>query len=160
VRHTFDADGNVTANGSRRYFGSADGLLDSVKAGTVTLHYEYNAYGQLVRRSRNGVHERVFLWGGPELLAELDSGGVNRIGEYAYIGLDRPFAFFTGSTSFSTISYYGPDAVNGVVGIIRADSSGSRDVQQQYTAYGGGLLPLTSKTRAGRITGEIATTTD
>jgi RHS repeat-associated protein len=133
VRHTFDLDGNVTLNGSHHYFWSADGLLDSVVAGTVTLHYEYNAAGQLVRRSRNGVHERVFLWDGGQLLAELDSGGTNRIGEYAYMGVDRPFAFFAGNTTLSTVSYYGPDVVNGVVGLIRADSSGARDVQQQYS---------------------------
>ncbi len=110
------------------------------KPKTVTLHYEYNAQGRLARRSRNGVHERVFLWDGDQLLAELDSGGTKRVGEYVYMPgtVDHPFAFIDTTVTLlgisqPSVSYYGLDGQANVLGLVRSDSSGARDVRQQYT---------------------------
>ncbi|MFN2398929.1 MAG: RHS repeat domain-containing protein [Gemmatimonadaceae bacterium] len=129
VAHTFDLDGNVASSGSVQYHWSADGILDSVIAGTVRLRYEYDALGRLVKRSRNGSVERIFLWSGDQLIAELNGTGTQRIGEYAYFpGIDRPYAFLKGTTTVSSISFFAQDVAGNVLGI----HSGST-VQQHYT---------------------------
>jgi YD repeat-containing protein len=86
LSYSHDADGNRTSQtgggGSAvSYHWTADGLLDTVTVGTVKLAYDYNAFGQLVRRSRNGTVERHFLWDRGQLLAELDGSAGARIAE-------------------------------------------------------------------------------
>lgn len=133
VSHTFDADGNVITSGSRTFYWSADGLLDSVVAGTTTLHYEYNAAGQLVKKSRNGTATSYFLWDGQQLAAELNGSATSRTAEYVYASgaADVPFAVEWGS---GALSYYRQDHVLGnVAGLVRSDSGGSATLQEQYT---------------------------
>jgi RHS repeat-associated protein len=134
VSHAYDKDGEDTTSGARRFFWSADGLLDSVHAGSVTLHYEYDGMGRLVKRSRNGVAERYFLWDGDQLLAELDGTASNRVAEYTYDATGRPFALILGNTLVGTVSYYHQDrAINNVIGLVRSDSVGSPSLQEQYS---------------------------
>jgi RHS repeat-associated protein len=133
VTHTFDNDGNVLTNGSRQFFWGVEGHLDSVVAGTVVLHYEYDALGRLVKRSRNGTLERLFLWDGSQLLAEYDATGTQRIGEYVSSGMDSPFAFVAGSSSLQSVSYYVADPVETTVGLVRSDSNSTQAVREQYS---------------------------
>ncbi len=133
VTHTFDADGNVLTNGSRQFFWGVEGHLDSVVAGTVVLHYEYDALGRLVKRSRNGTLERLFLWDGSQLLAELNGAGSQRIGEYVSSGMDSPFAFINTVLLSKTVSYYVQDPVGTTVGLVRSDSNSAQAVREQYS---------------------------
>jgi RHS repeat-associated protein len=135
VTYAYDKDGEDTTDGTRRFFWSSDGLLDSVHAGSVSLHYEYDGMGRLVKRSRNGTAERYFLWDGDQLLAELDGTASNRVAEYAYNPTaGRPFALILGSTVIGSVSYYHQDrAINNILGLVRSDSTGSPTLQEQYT---------------------------
>lgn len=123
VTYTYDLDGNVatrTHGGvTDSLFWSATNELDSVRSGGTRLVYEYNSMGQLVRRQRNGVYDRFFLWDQAHLIAELNSTG-NRIAQYMYHdGTDRPFAIATDSGTKTIVRYYFQDVQGGVLGIMR-----------------------------------------
>jgi RHS repeat-associated protein len=133
VAHTFDFDGNLTVSGSRQFKWGVEGYLDSVVAGTVTLQYQYDAAGHPVKRLRNGTLDRLFLWDGDQLLAELDATGKQRIGEYVSMGPDDPFALIQGATSLASISYYLHDVSGNVLGVFRSDSNHTQSVREQYT---------------------------
>jgi RHS repeat-associated protein len=91
-----------------------------VTSGTTTVTYDYDAAGQLVRRSRNGAPERYYLWDGGQLLAELDSAANAREAEYAYGGTDAPLVLITGTPLASIVRYYAQDAVGNVVGLFNS----------------------------------------
>lgn len=121
----YDLDGNrvrkVNAGTGRdaRFYWTADGRLDSVHVGSVGITYDYNATGQLVRRSRNGVVERYYLWDGAHLLAELDGSATARVTEYVYQpGVDQPLALVTGETAVDRIRYYALDALGNVMALV------------------------------------------
>jgi len=111
-----DLDGNVI----RRYGTSTDirygwdalGRLDTVTVaatGTSTI-YDYNAFGQLVRRRTNGTIDRHFLWEGDNLLAEVDGAATSRIAEYVQWGLDQPLAVLAGPYTINETNYVVQDA--------------------------------------------------
>lgn len=59
------------------YRWTPDGLLDTVRVGAGSnvvrrIKYDYNAFGELVRRSIDGTVDRHFLWDRGNLLAELN----------------------------------------------------------------------------------------
>lgn len=124
---TFQTDsvGNVThrtfSGVTKRYFWSPDGLLDSVVAGTRRLAYEYNAFGQLVRRRLNGAIDRHFAWDQGHLLIEMNGTLSSRLTEYAYYpGTDEPMVVLYGATTVSTRRFVYQDAQGTVMGLVNA----------------------------------------
>jgi RHS repeat-associated protein len=122
-----DNDGNIiqkynTSTGENKEFEwSAEGRLTRVLInGVERVRYDYNASGQLVRRSTNGMVDRHFLWDQGHLLAELDGSATQRIGEYAYIpgGADHPLALVTGAQTITSIRYMVQDEVGNVIGLM------------------------------------------
>jgi RHS repeat-associated protein len=139
LTYEHDLDGNIRrkygASTDIRYAWSADGRLtgDTVAATGVTIGYDYNAFGLLVRRTRNGTPDRYYLWEGVEPLAELDGTASNRIAEYAYLPgrVDQPFALITGATTIASpagIRDVELDALGNVIGVL---GSGSISVAQR-----------------------------
>jgi RHS repeat-associated protein len=122
-----DAAGNITQRKptsgdttTTKFYWSADGLLDSVIVGTRKIRYDYNAFGQLVRKRVDGdaTATRHFFWDQGQLLAELDATESNRVGEYAYFpGTDRPVSFLTGATAVTATRYFQQDAQGSVIGL-------------------------------------------
>jgi RHS repeat-associated protein len=148
VSYTYDPDGNLvtrTHNGvTDSLFWSATGLLDSVASGGssgLRHQYEYNSFGQLVRRQTSvggGAYsvDRYFLWDGQHLLAELAYPGTSRIAQYVYDGgMDRPFALVTDSGGTSKVRYFYPDWMEGNLTGIMKDST-TLEQYTQYTAWG------------------------
>ncbi|HXB23549.1 MAG TPA: RHS repeat-associated core domain-containing protein [Gemmatimonadaceae bacterium] len=157
VTHAYDLDGNDTLSGDRHYYWSADGLLDSVHAGSVTLIYEYDAAGHLVRKRQHGRAGPgvlgIFLWDGDQLVAEVDSAGATRIGEYVYTpNATRPFALIEGNSTIS-VGYYSYDPMGNVDGIVRADTApGSQALQGEYQYdEWGTLMPVVDSEAQNRI---------
>lgn len=130
VSYEHDLDGNLTRkydndNGpmNQYYYWSNESRLDSVSMNGTRLRFEYNAFGQLVRKSRNGVVERHFLWDRDQLLAELDATATGRVAEYAYsLQLDRPVAIVTGATTIAATRYFAQDAIGNVTGVVNGAS--------------------------------------
>jgi RHS repeat-associated protein len=122
---SYDLDGNDTlklniASGLRKSFEwSADGRLTRVLInGVEKTKFDYNAQGQLIRRSTNGSVDRFYLWEGDQLLAELDANATHRVSEYAYMpGVDQPFALITGATSIDSVRYHVLDQAGNVIGV-------------------------------------------
>jgi RHS repeat-associated protein len=120
--YVFDVDGNLqrrrSGADSVRFFWSADGRLDSVNSQGLRVHYEYNALGEVVRKSRNGVVDRHLLWDRGQLLAEFNNALTARIAEYAYYrGVDQPTALLTGAQTVNATRYHQQDAFGNVIGI-------------------------------------------
>lgn len=119
-----DADGNVTRkyNSStgedRRFSWSADGLLTDVTLGAQSVHYDYNAFGQPVRRVTNGVVDRYWVYEDDDLLGEFDATASNqRVAEYLYSpGVDVPYGIIVGPTSPTGIWYSQQDEGGNVIG--------------------------------------------
>jgi RHS repeat-associated protein len=72
------------------------------------------------------------LWNGSDLLAELDSTGRQRIGEYVLLGTDVPFAFISGATSLQSVSYFVRDPQGDAMALVRSDSNGTQSIREQY----------------------------
>lgn len=109
-----------------RYVWSNENLLAKVVAGTDTTYYDYNAFGVLVRKRKNGNQvKRHFLWEGGHLLAELDSAATGRVSEYAYYpGTDRPLALITGVDSSVALRVRSilQDEIGNVTAVVDVDS--------------------------------------
>jgi RHS repeat-associated protein len=135
--YSYDADGNMIGR-NRAYtttrdslFWSADGLLDSLRSGTVIIRYRYDAIGRLVQKTSNrtSTDSSYFLWDGTQLLAELNGAGTQRVAEYVYYGgTDHPMAMLTGATTTTGTYYFVQDQIGNVIGSV----SGST-VPDRYT---------------------------
>ena len=129
--YTWDAAGNLTqraksGGATTNFYWSADGLLDSVIVGARKIRYDYNGFGQLVRKRVDGAsaETRHFFWTQGHLLAELDATLSNRVGEYAYFpGTDQPMALLTGATTVTATRYFQQDAQGSVIGLTKSDGT-------------------------------------
>jgi len=157
--YTVDRDGNVltdqngTTGTARTYGWSGDGRLTDVTLNypgglTTTVHYEYNALGEPVRRTVNGAVDRVWLYDRGELLAEFNPAqGNQRVAEYVRgVGLDAPIAVITGATAPTAIQYLERDAQGDVVG---AHSGTTVTMEVDYDAWGATTTGFGS--RVGRL---------
>jgi RHS repeat-associated protein len=137
-----DLDGNLT----RRYGSSTDvrygwdalGRLASatVAATGATVNYDYNAFGQLVRRRTNGTIDRHFLWQDDDLLAELDGTAGSRIAEYVHWGLDQPLAVLTGTYTLTEVNYVVQDARGNVKLLFNQLPEARVNFETEYTDWG------------------------
>jgi RHS repeat-associated protein len=123
VTYTYDLDGNRierdSATSTTYYDWTNGGKLYRVRASSGTISYDYNAFGELVRRSTNGTPDRVYLWDQGQLLAVLNAVATTRLAEYAYRpGVDQPLAYITnGPPGLSDIRYFQTDQRGNVVGL-------------------------------------------
>ncbi len=124
--YAYDTDGNVIqkydpSRFNRQFFWSAENRLDSlIQDGWWRIHYDYNAFGQPVRKSRGDPNsipvDRYYLWDGDQLLADMD-GSFNRVADYVYApGIDEPFAGVFGFTTATSIRYHVQDELGNVLG--------------------------------------------
>ena len=101
-------------------FWGATNMLDSVHSGGFRRRYEYNSAGFPVRRSTNGNVDRLWLWNGGQLIAELDSAGTHRRAQYLYHGgTDQVYALVTDSGGSPLVRYVQQDGMGNVTGIMR-----------------------------------------
>ena len=142
LSYVHDLDGNITrkygAPTDIRYAWSASGQLmgDTVASTGATIGYDYNALGQLVRRTKNGTPDRYYLWDGMQPVAELDSSASNRIAGYAYLpgGGEQPFAIVLGAKAVSAIRDVELDAMGNAIGVL--NSAGGVIERRTYDLWG------------------------
>lgn len=100
-----------------------------------------------MKRTGTGQVQRVTLYDGASILADLDSLG-NRQAEYVYdAGTDAPYAMLTGPTTVSATRYYVQDDFGNVTGQF-ADSVNATET----VSYGDWGLPTISGETTNRIT--------
>ncbi len=101
----------------------------------------------MVKRTGTGQVQRVTLYDGASILADLDSLG-NRQAEYVYdAGTDAPYAMLTGPTTVSATRYYVQDDFGNVTGQF-ADSVNATE----KVSYGDWGLPTINGETTNRIT--------
>ncbi len=141
----YDFDGNQTqkydpSTANRDFYWSAESQLDSVVQNNWDrVRYDYNAFGQPVRKLRRSgagawAVDSYFLWDGEQLLAEFDPSG-NRRSDYIYYpgGIDVPFAHSVGATGVIGVRYQQQDALGNVIGTM---DNGTVSQTASYDAWG------------------------
>jgi len=148
---TYDNDGDrltsVRGSDTTSYAWNGFGQLDTVTRGGTKVGYSYNALGQVVAKSINGAVNRYFLWDGNQLLAELDSSGTHRIGEYVYetSSSNNPLAMVVGADT-GNVRYLASDGLGNVIGSFRG--SNSVVSSYDYDVYG---LPVSAPSDSNRV---------
>jgi RHS repeat-associated protein len=106
--HTFDAAGNITADGTQTFVYTDRGRMGSTTRGSNTVTYKYNALGQRLRKQGptslivSGTNRFVYDEQG-KLLGEYQNNGTV-IQEYVWLG-EQPVAILRGTTASPTIFY-------------------------------------------------------
>lgn len=156
-QYTYDDDGNVltktkTATGEMwTYTWSAEDNLTRVTHSVSGVNdpavaYIYDAFGQPVKKTRGGTLERLSLYDGGQLMADLAADGT-RLAEYVYdAGTDTPHAVLTGADTVTNTQYVAQDALGNVTGTFTADSSA-----QQRVTYDDWGAPAVTGTSANRL---------
>ena len=86
---TYDANGNLTSDGTATYTYDAENRLTQVVKGSTTTTFTYDAFGQRYTKTVNGITTK-FFYDGDQLVAETDASG-GPTGRYLYgPGLDGP----------------------------------------------------------------------
>jgi RHS repeat-associated protein len=155
VGYGYDLDGNRAFKArpgadTIHYKWSADGLLDTVRVGSVALNYVYNALGQLVQRKRGGTSERYLLWDGTHLIAEFNGTATERRAEYAYMpGIDMPIALVTGAQAIAATRFFHLDELGNVIGA--TSSAGAVVHEMEYDPWGGVLSSAGTAADSSRL---------
>jgi len=134
--YSTDSLGNVTrrscgAPDSVWFSWTAESRLKKVRVfGGDSLQFDYDANGRLLRKKRNGSVDRLYLWDGPNLHAELNASGALK-GEYCYYpALDSLHALISGSSQYFAHS----DALGNVVALTDTFKNVKRTYE--YSAWG------------------------
>jgi RHS repeat-associated protein len=134
VAPTYDANGNMTWDGSTAYSYDIENRLASATGGrTATLLYD--PLGRLFETNSGGTSVTQFLYDGDELVLEYSSTGavVNR-----YVhgpGVDEPIVWYSGATvGSSTRNYLHVDRQGSIVAL--TSGTGTTNFINTYDPYG------------------------
>jgi RHS repeat-associated protein len=130
IGYTYDANGNLTGDGTRTFEWDAEDRLTAVKQGTTTLaSFVYGGDGRRRQKVTGGV-TRTYVYDGPNIVEErLSSGQI-----YQYMqgpGVDRPLAQKDNS---GAVSYYLADHLGSVVQV--TNSAGAIALTREYDPWG------------------------
>ncbi len=126
---SYDADGNLTFDGTNTYTWNARNQLTQISQnGNVQLSYGYDALGRRVAKANNGGTSTQFLYDGINVVQETQGSTVNPI--LVGLGIDERFARndVTGRT------YFLSDMLNSTVAL--TDTTGAIQQQYSYDPYG------------------------
>jgi RHS repeat-associated protein len=132
---TYDADGNTLTSGGKTFAYDFENRLKSMTAGSATVTIQYDADGNRVAKTVNGVTTRYLVDNLspthlPQVVEEMSSAGVQR--SYTY-GLQRISQNQLTSNAW-TPSFYGYDG-GGTVRML-TDSTGTVTDTYDYDAWG------------------------
>jgi YD repeat-containing protein len=143
VAYTYDADGNLTSDGTNTYSYNSLNQLISVAWTSSTTTYAYNALGQEVDSTANGQTTQNLIdpSGLGSVVGQYSSSGT-LIGDYTYgLGLTSQV---TGNGKY----YYDLDGQGSVAGV--SNSSGVYVDQFSYLPFGANLISVQVLTRQER----------
>lgn len=137
---SYDANGNLTSDGTRTYEYDGENRLIKITQGGSVWNYAYDYLGRRVRKWGSGIPEQRFIYDGWNLIGETDAAG-NLTRRYAW-GLDVS-GTLQGAGGVGGLlliqdggSTYYPlyDASHNVIGLYNA--SGALDSAYEYDPFG------------------------
>jgi len=135
----YDADGNLTSDGTRTYVWNARGQLKSVKvAGAVVASYMYDAFGRR-ESSTSDAGTTSYDYDGIDVVAERRAGSIVPI----MSGLGTDVRYARGLSGQR--EYYLTDAIGSTIAVSGSDGAISR--LYDYTPYGAGSAPSNDPNR-------------
>lgn len=126
---SYDAEGNLTSDGTNGYTWDARGQLASI-AGGVTASYAYDAFGRRVRKTV-GASTTQFLYDGLNPIQELSAGGSPTANLLTGLGTDQYFSRTEDGASRSFLT----DALGSTIAL--ADNGGTVQTEYTYQPFGG-----------------------
>jgi len=130
---SYDANGNLTYDGTNTYVWNARNQLAQIQQGATTVaSFSYDAAGRRIAKTTSGV-TTGYLYDGANAVQETQGTVVNPI--LTGLHVDERFARNEGSTR----SYFLTDALGSTVALANAD--GSLIQQYQYDPYGNATAP-------------------
>lgn len=125
---TYDANGNLTAQGTRAYEWDAANQLVRVADGTTDLaRFVYDGYGR--RAQKVTATTRSYVYDGPDILQERVGSATTRTVHGP--GIDQPLAAIDAA---GAVSYYVADHLGSVVQ--QTTAAGAVTLTRQYDPYG------------------------
>jgi len=131
---TYDANGNLTSDGTKGYTYDIENRLETAGAGPALATLSYDPLGRLVQVTQ-GTSTTQFLYDGDELVAEYDGTGAmsKRYIHGPTAGQDDPLVEYIGS-SLTSPRYLFADHQGSIVAI--SDGGGNRIAVNGYDEYG------------------------
>jgi len=131
---SYDANGNLTGDGSNTYVWNARNQLVQIKnaGGTVTASFSYDATGRRQSKVINGTASH-YLYDGANIVQELD-GANGVVANYLSGGIDEMFARQSGTGAGAQTSSYLTDALGSTISL--TDGGGGKVVGYTYDIYG------------------------
>jgi RHS repeat-associated protein len=125
---TFDANGNMTGDGTRTFEWDAENRLLAINQGTLRSEFSYDGESRRVRiveKSGTTVtSDRRFLWCATEICEQRDGSGSGVTGRF----------FPLGEQQLNMTLYYAEDAIGSVFEM--TDSSSMLRARYEYTPFG------------------------
>lgn len=146
---TYDANGNLTGDGTKTYVYDGENRLIAVTDAGVATNLVYDPLGRLARVTGSAVADRTFLYDGDSLVAEYSAGGV-LLARYVHgsnSAADDPLVEFDdgGGPRWLHVDHHGSV-------VARTDSTGGSPAINTYDEYG-----IPGSTNGGRFgyTGQL-----
>jgi RHS repeat-associated protein len=151
--HTYDADGNLTDDGTHQYTYDALGRLTQVVSGGNTWQYEYDAFGNRVATVYNGQRTEYMLdpTGLTNIAATFDGGGNLTASYVGGVGL-------AATSVGGAWDFYDSDALGNVAGL--SGAAGTYANSYAYDPFGGTLLAKETVANQFQFGGEQGVTAE
>lgn len=142
----YDADGNLTSDGTNIYVWNARNQLTQIQQGAnVVASFTYDPMGRRQSKSLNGGTATTYLYDGINPVQETQGSAVTPV--LTGLGVDQYFA----RPEASGVAYFLTDAQGSTIGL--TNSSGSLIQQYQYNPYGGVAASTSGTTNPYQYTG-------
>jgi len=130
--YTYDANGNLTSDGTKTYYWNALNQLVEVKEGSTTIAtFEYDGEGRRTEKVAAGLTHQ-YIYDAEDIAEERISGtSSDTLRYYHGVGIDEPLAR---KNSSDVITYYLADHLGSVVQ--ETSSSGAVSIAREYGPWG------------------------
>lgn len=128
--YTYDANGNLTSDGTNSYiYDYENRLISATTPDYPNITYKYDPFGRRIEKNVVGVVTK-FVYDGDQVIAEYDNTGT-LLRKFIYgPGIDEPVVMEDGTNKY----YYHFDGLGSVTEL--ADSAGAVVEKYEYDAYG------------------------
>ena len=125
---TYDANGNLTSDGTKTYTWDARNRLVGINGPSLTASFSYDALGRRTSKTINGVTTE-FIYDGQDIIQEIVNGA--KTNYIRTLNVDEPL---TRITPDGTVRHYVRDALGSTIAL--TDDTGAVKTTYTYDAFG------------------------